>query len=226
MRLSSTARNSHFITSTLCAEKHPSPDFGAFYIPQLLVQGKEELIMAKRRARAVTKAKPKPKRFERIPKGFHAVTPYLAINGAALAIEWYKRAFGAKELMRQATPDGKLMHSRVRIGDSIVMMSDVFPSGHKDPLQLGGSAITLHIYSNNVDPLWKRAVEAGAKIDMQLDDMFWGEGYGQLTDPFGHSWSLSMQIPMSKKQMDQRRAEAMKMFEQDQHPGHESTQPP
>jgi uncharacterized glyoxalase superfamily protein PhnB len=175
--------------------------------------------MVKKRARLVKKARPKPKRFERIPKGFHAVTPYLAVNGAALAIEWYKRAFGAKELMRHAAPDGKLMHARVRIGDSVVMMSDVFPGGHKDPLQLGGSGITLHIYSNNVDALWKRAVEAGAKIDTQLGDMFWGERYGQLTDPFGHSWSLSMQIPMSKKQMEEQRAEAMKMFEQGQHSG-------
>jgi uncharacterized glyoxalase superfamily protein PhnB len=185
---------------------------------------RKHLIMAGRRARVAKKAKPKPKRFERIPKGFHAVTPYLAVNGAALAIEWYKRAFGAKELMRQPVSDGKLMHARVKIGDSVVMISDVFPGGHKDPLQLGGSAITLHIYSNDVDALWKKAVEAGAKIDMQLDDMFWGERYGQVTDPFGHSWSMGMRIPISKKQMEEQRAEAMKMFEQDQHPSHESTQ--
>jgi len=184
--------------------------------------------MAKKRARPVRKAKSrkKLKKFERVPKGFHSVTPYLIINGAAVAIEWYKRAFGGKELMRQATPDGKLMHARVRIGDSIVMISDVFPGGDKDPLQLGGSSVTLHIYSNNVDALWKRAVEAGAKIDLQLDDMFWGERYGQLTDPFGHSWSLSMRIPMSRKQMEKQRAEAMKMFAQDQHPGHENAQTP
>jgi uncharacterized glyoxalase superfamily protein PhnB len=175
---------------------------------------REEPFMPKKSAR-----KAKPKKFDRIPKGFHSVTPYLAINGASLAIEWYERAFGAKELTRQAAPDGKLIHARVRIGDSIVMMSDIFPGAHKDPLQLGGTSITLHIYSKNVDALWKRAVEAGAKVDMQLDDMFWGERYGQLTDPFGHSWSLSMQIPMSRKQMKEQRAEAMKMFQQDQHPG-------
>jgi len=118
-------------------------------------------------------------------------------------------------LTRQATPDGKLIHARVRIGDSIVMMSDVFPGGHKDPLQLGGTSVMLHIYSKNVDALWGRAVEAGAKVDTQLDDMFWGERYGQLTDPFGHSWSMSMRIPMSRKQMNEQRAEAMKMFQQD-----------
>jgi len=178
--------------------------------------------VAKKRSRAARR--PKARRFERIPNGFHSVTPSLAINGASLAIEWYKRAFGAKELTRETMADGKLIHARVRIGDSIVMLSDVFPGGHKDPLQLGGSSITLHIYSNNVDALWKRAVEAGARVDMRLDDMFWGERYGQLTDPFGHSWSLSMRIPMSRKQMKEQRAEAMKMFEQ--HPGHEATQPP
>jgi uncharacterized glyoxalase superfamily protein PhnB len=187
-------------------------------------RGREELSMAKKGARAARKSK--PRKFEHIPKGFHSVTPNLAINGAALAIEWYKRAFGAKELTRQAAPDGKLIHARVRLGDSIVMMSDVFPGGHKDPLQLGGPSITLHIYSNNVDALWKKAVEAGAKVDMQLDDMFWGERYGQLTDPFGHSWSLSMQIPMSRKQMKEQRAETMKMFEQHQDTSHEVTQSP
>ena len=185
------------------------------------------MAVVRRRKRVAKKAarKTRARRVERVPKGFHSVTPYLAVNGAGLAIEWYKKAFGAKELGRQAGPDGKLIHARVRIGDSIVLMSDVFPGGHKDPLQLGGSAVSLHIYTNNVDALWKRAVEAGAKVDMQLDDMFWGERYGQITDPFGHSWSMSMQIPMSRKQMEEQRAEAMKMFEQGEHPGHESAAP-
>lgn len=178
--------------------------------------------MAKKRARAKAKSKPKKKKLDRIPRGFHTVTPYLAINGAVQAVEWYKKAFGAKELAREAGPEGKLIHARLRIGDSIVMMSDVFPGGtHKDPLELGATSITLHIYSNNVDALWKKAIEAGAKVGMQLDDMFWGERYGQLTDPFGHSWSLSMQIPMSSKEMEEKRKAAMKMFEQGQHPGHE-----
>jgi PhnB protein len=90
---------------------------------------------------------------------------------------------------------------------------------HEDPLQLGGTSVTLHIYSKNVDALWSRAVEAGAKVGMELGDMFWGERYGQLTDPFGHSWSVSMRIPMSRKTMEEQRAAAMKMFEQGQHPG-------
>ena len=171
----------------------------------------------KRTSRGKRKAKPK---FRRVPSEFHTVTPYLAINGAAEALEWYKKAFGAKELNREAGPDGKLVHGRIKIGDSIVMMSDVFPGAiRKDPRELGGASVTLHVYSNDVDALWKRAVEAGAAVTMALEDMFWGERYGQLTDPFGHAWSVSMLIPMSRKEMEQKRREAMKMFEQGQHPG-------
>ena len=177
--------------------------------------------MRKRHSRRNIKAK--PKKFERILKGFHSVTPYLAITGAAQALEWYNSAFGAKELHREAGPDGKLIHARIRIGDGIVMISDTFPGGHKDPLQLGGASVTLHLYTKNVDALWKMAVEAGAKVDMQLDDMFWDERYGQLTDPFGHSWSLSMRIPLSRSEMQRQRAEAMKMFGKGQHPGHEES---
>jgi uncharacterized glyoxalase superfamily protein PhnB len=162
----------------------------------------------------------KPKKFEPVPKEFHTVTPYLAINGAAEAIEWYKKAFGAKELDREQGPDGKLIHGRVQIGDSIVMLSDIFPGAiHKDPRELGAASVTLHVYSKDVDTLWKRAVEAGARVDMRLDDMFWGERYGQLTDPFGHAWSFSMRIQMSPKEMERKRQEAMKMFEQGQQPG-------
>jgi uncharacterized glyoxalase superfamily protein PhnB len=184
------------------------------------------IVVPKKTARG--KKKSKPKKFEPIPKGFHSVTPYLAIKGAAQAIEWYEKAFGAKEIARQEGPEGKLLHARVRIGDSIVMMSDVFPgASHRDPIELGAVSVTLHIYSKNVDALWKRAVEAGAKVNMQLDDMFWGERYGQLTDPFGHSWSLSMQIPMSRKEMEERRKAAMKMFEQaHSHNPEESSQSP
>ncbi len=164
----------------------------------------------------------KPKKFDPVPSEFHTVTPYLAINGAAEAIEWYKKAFGAKELDREQGPDGKLIHGRIRIGDSIVMLSDIFPGAiHKDPRELGAASVTLHIYSKDVNTLWRKAVEAGARVEMQLDDMFWGERYGQLTDPFGHAWSLSMRIQMSPEEMERKRREAMKMFEQGQHPGHE-----
>ena len=136
------------------------------------------------------------KQFDRVPNGFHTVTPYLAINAAAQALEWYKRAFGAKELFKEAGTDGRLIHARMRIGDSIVMMSDVFPGAkRKDPREVGTTSVTLHVYTKNVDAMWRKAVEAGATVEMQLEDMFWGERYGQLTDPYGHSWSLSMQYP-------------------------------
>ena len=175
--------------------------------------------MARKKA---TRKKAKPKKFDAVPAGFHTVTPYLAVKGAAQALDWYKKAFGAKELNREEVEGGMLMHARIKIGDSIIMMSDIFPGGiHKSPLDLGASSVTLHVYSKDVDGLWKRAVDAGAKVDTEIDDMFWGERYGQLTDPFGHSWSLSKRIPMSKEEMDRKRQEAMKMFAQGQHPGHE-----
>ncbi len=175
-----------------------------------------------RRKRSSSRAR----KFEAVPKEFHSVTPYLAIKGAAQAIEWYKKAFEAKELAgtRQQTPDGKVIHGRIKIGDSIVMLSDVFPAAtHKDPLELGAASVTLHIYSKDVDFLWKRAVEAGAKVEMELGDMFWGERYGQLTDPFGHAWSLSTRIQMSPEEMERKRQEAMKMFAQGEHAGHEAS---
>jgi PhnB protein len=166
----------------------------------------------------------KSRKFNSVPKEFHTVTPYLAINGAAEAIEWYKKAFGAKELGREPGPGGKLVHGRIQIGDSIVMLSDIFPGAiHKDPRELGASSVTLHIYSKDVDALWRKAVEAGARVDMQLDDMFWGERYGQLTDPFGYAWSISMRIHMSPEEMERKRTEAMKMFEQGHHPGHDES---
>jgi uncharacterized glyoxalase superfamily protein PhnB len=157
------------------------------------------------------------KKFEPVPAEFHTVTPYLAIQGAAHAIDWYKTAFNAKEIeeARQQTLDGKLVHARIKIGDSIIMLSDIFPgSDIKNPQISGRSPVTLHLYSRNVDQLWKQAVEAGARVDMQLDDMFWGERYGHLTDPFGHSWSLSMRVRMKPAEMERKKQEAMKGFEQ------------
>jgi uncharacterized glyoxalase superfamily protein PhnB len=154
------------------------------------------------------------------------VTPYLAIDGAANALEFYKKAFGAKELTRQATPDGKLMHASIKIGDSIVMMSDIFPGSQmKSPAELGMSTVMLHVYSNDVDALWNRAVAAGAKVASPLDDMFWGERYGQLVDPFGHRWALSMRIKMSRKEMEAKQKAAMEMMAQAHRPGSQGGQP-
>lgn len=174
--------------------------------------------MAKKSKQA-KKSKPKKAKVDPVPKGFRTVTPYLAINGAAAAIDWYKKAFGAKELLREPTSDGKLMHAQIRIGDSIVMMSDVFPGANAQaPDVLGNSPVTLQVYVKNVDKLWQQAVDAGAKVTMPLDNQFWGERYGQLTDPFGHHWSLSEQIKMSKAERDEKQKQAMAMFSQGQHP--------
>src|SRR5256712_12843385 len=169
-----------------------------------------------KKAKAKKPAKPKT---APIPPGFRTITPYLAINGAAAAIDWYKKAFGAKELARQAVPDGKLMHARIRIGDSIVMLSDTFPGGTQSPDVLGHSPVSLHIYINNVDNLWQQSVDAGAKVTMPLDNMFWGERYGQLTDPYGHHWSLSQLVSMTKKEKDEKQKQAMAMFARNEHPG-------
>ena len=177
---------------------------------------------AKSKRSKSVKKKSKVAKFEPIPPGFNTVTPHLAINGAAQAIEFYKKAFGAKEFERerQATPDGKLMHGRIKIGDSIVMLADVFPgSPLKDPLSAGTSTVTLHIYSKNVDKLWEQATGAGAKVTMPLDNQFWGDRYGQLEDPFGHHWSVSQRVKMSPKEMKEKQEKAMAMFSQGQHAG-------
>jgi PhnB protein len=148
------------------------------------------------------------------------VVTYLAIDGAAKALEFYKNAFGAKELARQATPDGKIIHASMKIGNTTVMMSDIFPgSDAKSPLELGTSPVTLHINSDDVDALWNRALAAGAKVSMPLENQFWGDRYGQLVDPFGHHWSMSMKAKMSKEEMEAKQKEAMGMFSQNEHPG-------
>ncbi len=165
------------------------------------------------------RASRKPKEPPTIPPGFRTVTPYLVIKGAALALDFYRRAFGAKELDREALPDGMLMHARMKIGDSIVMLSDEFPgSDIKSPTSIGTSTVTLHLYTKEVDKLWQQAVGAGAKVMMPLDNQFWGERYGQLADPFGHRWSLSQRIKMSREEMEAKRKAAMAMFAQGEHP--------
>jgi PhnB protein len=170
----------------------------------------------KRKPAARTKAPVLPP----IPKGFRTVTPYLCVDGAAKAMEFYLRAFGAKELTRQALPDGKLIHGRIQIGDSIVMLSDLFPGGTTNaPSVAGKTTVTLHIYSKDVASLWARAVRAGATVLMPLGKQFWGETYGQLRDPFGHVWSLSQQVPMSAEERHRKQREAMAMFASGEHPG-------
>lgn len=131
-------------------------------------------------------------RIREIPKGFHTVTPGLIVNDGPRAIDFYKRAFGAEELFRMEGPDGKIGHAEIKIGDSIIMLSDEMPQGCcRSPQALGGPAVNIFLYVKDVDQVFNRAVAAGAKIAMPLGDMFWGDRYGQVTDPFGHSWSLA-----------------------------------
>jgi PhnB protein len=130
-----------------------------------------------------------------IPKGMHSVTPHLVCAGAADAIEFYKKAFGAVEEARLPGPDGKLMHAMIRIGDSAVMLVDEMPEwGALGPKALKGSPVTIHLYVENTDATVERAVKAGAKVTMPVADMFWGDRYGQLEDPFGHHWSVGTHV--------------------------------
>ena len=130
-----------------------------------------------------------------IPPGMHTITPHLVCQGAAEAIEFYKKAFGAAELTRLAGPDGKLMHAMLRIGDSPLMLVDEFPEMHvRGPQSLGGSAVTIHLSVPDADAAFKRAVDAGASARMPVTDMFWGARYGLVQDPFGHLWSISTQV--------------------------------
>jgi PhnB protein len=133
---------------------------------------------------------------QRVPQGFHTVTPHLVVRGAAEAIEFYKKAFGARELSRSPGPDGKsLMHAEIQIGDSRIFLNDEFPEmGAVSPLGLKGTAVTLHLYVEDADKLFQQAVQHGAKVGMPLCDQFWGDRYGMVIDPFGHRWSIASHI--------------------------------
>jgi uncharacterized glyoxalase superfamily protein PhnB len=133
------------------------------------------------------------KQAQAIPKGYHTVTPHLVVAGAAKAIDFYKKAFGAEEIMRFPTPDGDIMHAEIKIGDSIVMLGDEMP-GTKSPKTLGGASVGFFIYTENVDASWKRAIGAGAKEAVPLADQFWGDRSGCVEDPFGHKWWLAQHI--------------------------------
>jgi uncharacterized glyoxalase superfamily protein PhnB len=130
-----------------------------------------------------------------IPEGMHSVTPHLVCAGAADAIEFYKKAFGAVEEARLPGPQGRIMHAMIRIGDSAVMLVDEMPEwGALGPKALKGSPVTIHLYVNDVDAFVARAVKAGAKVTMPVADMFWGDRYGKIEDPFGHHWSVATHV--------------------------------
>ena len=131
-----------------------------------------------------------------IPEGMHTVTPHLICAEAAKAIEFYKKAFDAVELSRMPGPDGKIMHASFRIGDSVIMLNEENPNwGSLGPKSLKGSPVTIHLYVNNVDSVFEKAVRAGAKVTMPVDDMFWGDRYGKVEDPFGHHWEIGHPLP-------------------------------
>ncbi len=142
-----------------------------------------------------------------VPEDMHTVTPHLICAGASDAIDYYQRAFGAVELHRMPAPDGsgKLMHAMIRIGDSAVMLADESPEwGCLGPNTLKGSSVTLHVYVPDVDAAFARAVEAGGTAMMPPADMFWGDRYGMIKDPFGHSWSIATHIrDMTPEEMNE-----------------------
>lgn len=130
-----------------------------------------------------------------IPPDMHTITPHLVCAGAAEAIEFYKKAFGAIEGSRLPAPDGKLMHANIRIGDSTLMLVDERPEWDSlGPAALGGSPVTIHLYVEDVDTVMAQAEAAGAQVTMPAADMFWGDRYGQLLDPFGHRWSIATHV--------------------------------
>ena len=125
-----------------------------------------------------------------IPEGFHSISPYLLIDGAAEAIEFYKEAFGAEETVRLPTPDGKLAHAEIRIGDSTIMLADA-PPDKSSPKKLGDTPVMLHLYVPDVDAVFAQAVKAGATVERPVSDQFYGDRNGDLIDPFGHRWGIS-----------------------------------
>ena len=127
-----------------------------------------------------------------IPEGFRTITPHIVVKGARKAIDFYKKAFGAEEIGTHEMPDGTVMHSTLKIGDSMLMLNDEFPQmGAKGPQSIGGTPVTLHLFVQDVDRAFDRALQAGAKSVMPVADQFWGDRYGLLADPFGHQWSIA-----------------------------------
>ncbi len=127
-----------------------------------------------------------------IPDGFHTLTPHLVVQDAAKAIEFYKKAFGAQETGRHLSPDGKaVMHAQLKIGNSVLLLANEFPPMCLSPKSRGGTSVTLHVYVENADAAFERAVKAGCTVKMPMTDQFWGDRYGQVEDPFGHAWSIA-----------------------------------
>lgn len=144
-----------------------------------------------------------------VPEGMHTITAHISVREAPKAIEFYKKAFGAQVLGVHHTPDGKVMHASLKIGDSHLMLADEFPGMTPAPQTLGGSPVVLNIYVENVDALFNQAVAAGAKVTVPLADQFWGDRYAQIVDPFGHHWALGAHIEDVAPEEVERRGKAI-----------------
>lgn len=156
-------------------------------------------------------AKKSAKKVNPIPAHYHTVTPFLTSHDANAQIDWYKKAFGAKELSRMPGPDGKLMHSEVKIGDSVVMIADEMQGMSQSAKTLGASPVGMMIYTKDVDTFFNKATAAGASVVIPVADQFWGDRYGQVQDPFGFKWSIGTHIKdLTPKQMQAAQDEWMK----------------
>jgi|SRR5437588_976803 len=144
-----------------------------------------------------------------IPEGYHTATPYLVVHDAAKAIDLYKQAFDATEIHRMATPNGKIGHAELKIGDSVIMLADEMPgTSNRSPKALGGTTASIFLYVKDVDASFQKAVAAGLKVEAPLADQFWGDRFGKLTDPFGHSWAMATHKEDVAPQEMQKRAQA------------------
>ena len=161
-----------------------------------------------------------PNKVSPIPKGYHSVTPYLVVNDGRAAIDFYKRAFGAQPTVRMDGPGGKITHAELRIGDSMMMLSDEIPgTGCHSPKSLGGCTAGIFLYVEDVDSMLRQAESAGARVEMPLADQFWGDRFGKLTDPFGHMWSLAThKEDVAPEEMAKRAKEAMAQMGQQAQP--------
>jgi PhnB protein len=144
-----------------------------------------------------------------VPEGYHTATPYLIFQDAAPAIDFYKKAFAATEIMRMNGPDGKVSHAEIKIGDSVIMLGSAPGNDLATPQKLNGSSVSIFLYLPDVNSTFKQAVSAGAKAVQPLEDMFWGDRFGRLVDPFGHSWSLATHVEdVAPAEMGKRAQEA------------------
>jgi PhnB protein len=144
-----------------------------------------------------------------IPEGYHSISPSLTCKDAARAIEFYKSVFGATEVMRMPSPEGKVMHAELRIGDSVIFMNDEFPGVAEAPAAGVTSSIYLFLYTEDVDAVYNRAVSMGSKVMMPLNNMFWGDRYGKVMDPFGHQWGIAQHVEDVAPDEMKRRQDAM-----------------